>query len=111
MKNAKIILTAIAVFAVVGGILAFKVQRFSPFQAFTSVGSIITSTTINGVVYTTIVPLCTTTALWFTYDGGFLSVVSSTTIKVLTGKSPIGLTTTWQELACTPTTTLVSLLL
>ncbi|SEW03928.1 hypothetical protein SAMN05428988_1489 [Chitinophaga sp. YR573] len=110
MKNAKIILTAIALFAVVGGALAFKAQRFTPLQAFTRIGPIITSTTINGVVYTTTVPLCTTTALWFSLEGDLFPAFTTTT-EVLTGKSPIGLTTTWQELVCTPTTTIVTLLI
>ncbi|SEW03917.1 hypothetical protein SAMN05428988_1488 [Chitinophaga sp. YR573] len=108
MKNAKIILTAIALFAVVGGALAFKAQKFTPLPVFTRIGPIITSTTINGIVYTTTIPLCTTTDLWFSVDGDLLPVFSTTT-AVLTGKSPIGLTTTWQELVCTPTTTLVTL--
>lgn len=35
MKKAKIFLSAIVVFAVVGGALAFKAQKFSAFKVFT----------------------------------------------------------------------------
>ncbi|SEW03938.1 hypothetical protein SAMN05428988_1490 [Chitinophaga sp. YR573] len=106
MKNAKIILTAIALFALVGGALAFKAQKFTPLPAFTKIGPVVTSTIINGVLYTTTVPLCTTTSLWFSVEGDLFAVFSTTT-EILTGKTPHGITTTWEELVCTPTTTLV----
>jgi hypothetical protein len=50
MKKAKIVLSAVAVFAVVGGAFAFKAQRFGFANLYTSTGV----TTIGSATY----PLC-----------------------------------------------------
>jgi hypothetical protein len=68
MKKAKIILTAIAVFAVVGGALAFKTSRFTELPLWTLNGSTTTTTTtaVGGPTYTALVPFCTTTPFFGT---------------------------------------------
>jgi hypothetical protein len=62
MKKAKIILTSLAILAVIGGALAFKASRVPanlywvpPFPNSTTVTTLI----VGGVPYTTIIPNCT----------------------------------------------------
>jgi hypothetical protein len=72
MKKAKVILTAIAVFAVIGGALAFKTSRFNEFQLWTLNGATTVSvTTIVGglpLTYTATVPNCVITNRYATDD-------------------------------------------
>jgi hypothetical protein len=78
MKKAKIILTCVAILAVVGGALAFRANRL-PSNVFTLLaGSKATSITVGGIVYTTTIPNCTLTALR-TVPGTPNVIVSSTT--------------------------------
>lgn len=55
MKKAKIILSAVAVFAVVGGALAFKANRFQPLGNFSSY----TTTTAGGAIVVRCAPVPT----------------------------------------------------
>lgn len=54
MKKAKIVLSAVALFAVVGGALAFKADRFDPRNVWTAY------TTVNGTPYCSLAPFVTT---------------------------------------------------
>ena len=60
MKKAKIVLSAVALFAVVGGAFAFKAARFQPANVYTTYST----TTIGGVptAYCTLTDLRTTNA-------------------------------------------------
>jgi hypothetical protein len=75
MKKAKIILSAVAVFAVIGGAFAVKATRFVPQPYFTSYQ---TTTTVNGPLVTRCAPSPT---LSITADlAAPLSTVYSTTL-------------------------------
>lgn len=69
MTKAKFILTVIAVFAIIGGTLAFKTARFNEFPLYTIVGFKTTSQTIAGCTYTALVPYCTTVSFFLDPDG------------------------------------------
>jgi len=87
MKKAKIILTAIAVFAIMGGALAYKVATFNPFQLWTISGTTIAGylTTINGdqFVYTATVPRCTIIGRFADPDGPFFNTVRTSAVGVV----------------------------
>jgi hypothetical protein len=107
MKKARIILTAIAVLAVVAGALAFKAKR-TPFPAFTVTGQTTTSFVINGLTYRTIVPLCSFTGVFIDPNGFILTVTLSDLFKPVTGYSTLlgaPVSATSLELVCTPTFT------
>lgn len=58
MKKARIILTSIALLAVVGGAFAFKAMRnLRPAYTYTG-GTTWSSTTVGTLTYSTIVPVC-----------------------------------------------------
>jgi hypothetical protein len=102
MKKAKIILTAIAVLAVVAGALAFKAKR-TPFPAFTVTGQTTTSFTRDGHIYRTIVPVCTISN--YITDAGpfattFIDVVGQITGFTIVNGVPVSATTF--EFVCTP---------
>jgi hypothetical protein len=80
MKKARLILSAVAVLAVIGGTLAFKAGRFTPFgQAYTFTNSY----TVGGVAYSgasTYVPVLIGGApRFFTASGGAATTLYSTT--------------------------------
>jgi hypothetical protein len=60
MKKAKIMLAALAIFAVIGGALAFKTARFTSNKAYYTTFS----TVVGGVTYSTIAPFCTTSTVF-----------------------------------------------
>lgn len=86
MKKAKIILTAIAVFAVIGGTLAFKTKRFNEFQLWTIYATVTTSftttTTVGGptLTYTATIPTCSTVPFFLDPDGVILVKPRFTTL-------------------------------
>jgi hypothetical protein len=103
MKKAKIILTAITVLAVVGGALAFKAKR-TPFPAFIVTGQTITSFIRNGLIYRTVVPLCTTSK-FIDPDGSPLVTTFIDLVGAITGYTTVNgvpLSATSFELVCTP---------
>jgi hypothetical protein len=79
MKKEKIILTSIAILAVLGGALAFKSNRLPPNVYTLLAGSKVASITVGGIVYTTTIPNCTLTCLNTTNVGPIVSVSSTTT--------------------------------
>jgi hypothetical protein len=112
MKKAKIILTAIAVLAVVGAALAFKAKR-SPFPAYYVTGNTITSFIRNGLTYRTVVLLCSFTGVFIDPNApvGF-TITFTDLFKPVTGYSTVlgGLvSTTSLEFVCTPTLTATTL--
>jgi len=107
MKKAKIILTAIAVLAVVGGALAFKAKR-SPFAAYTLTGNTVTSFVINGLTYRTLVPLCSFTGVFIDPVGPANTFTLTDLFKTVTGYSTLNgvqVPGTSVEFVCTPTFT------
>ena len=98
MKKAKIILTAIAVLAIVGGALAFKANR-GPNPARVYVSTKLTSSIIGGFTYTTVVNSCVPDQLVFLGPGN-LDNTYITLQATLTGFSA-GNARTWRELVCT----------
>jgi len=118
MKKAKIILTAIAVFAVIGGALAFKTSKFTPFQAWTLNGTILTSTTLTTTVggpvltYTAVVPNCVLTNRFFTDNGLVLGegkIAVDKTVRATVIGGPITATTFIPYFGCDPITTFITL--
>jgi hypothetical protein len=107
MEKAKIILTAIAVLAVVGGALAFKAKR-GPFLAYTLTGQRITNFVVNGFTYRTIVPLCSFTGAFIAPDGP-TTITLTDLFKTITGYSTltngVPVSATSVEFVCTPTIT------
>jgi hypothetical protein len=112
MKKARIILTAIAVLAVVGGALAFKAKR-GPFPAFTVTGNTITSFIVNGNTYRTVVPLCSFTGVFIDPNGLVTTIITMTDLfKPITGYSTVlgvPVSATSLEFVCTPTLTATTL--
>ena len=101
MKKAKVILTAIVMLAVVGGVLAFKARK-GPIFSYSSIGVTVTSTTISNVIFTTTVRLCTLDDDWFIeYETS--RATYSDVFTTITGVGPNGVTATWQEISCVPT--------
>jgi hypothetical protein len=88
MKKARIILSALALVAVVGGAFAFKAAKFNGFAAYT----LTTAYTTLGTVYTASVPvyLPITPARFITNVGNVPTTVYSTTATTTT--APITLT-------------------
>ena len=84
MKKAKIILSCVAILAVVAGALAFRASRL-PANIYTLLdGNKVTSITIGNIVYTTTIPNCTLkTPLRVSTDVGTPVAVSSTTTNAL----------------------------
>jgi hypothetical protein len=79
MKRAKIILTALILFGIVGGVLAFKVKKFTLNPVYVSTDSI--SITISGNCYVAttdpfIAPFCKTVPIIYftTNPGGAITV-------------------------------------
>lgn len=105
MKEAKIILTAIAVLAVVGGALAFKVKR-TVFHAYVPTGITTTFHVVGPFIYTTTVPACIIDPILF-IGNGIQGNTYMTTYTFITGFSG-GVARTWREVICTPTITLVT---
>jgi hypothetical protein len=101
MKKAKIILTMIAVLAVVGGALAFKAKRNTRLL-YIPAGETITTSVIAGFVYTTSVPFCVVDPQFFSTNVGPLNNTFYTTVQTVTGFAPNGHTRTWLEVVCTP---------
>ncbi|SFO26347.1 hypothetical protein SAMN05428949_4706 [Chitinophaga sp. YR627] len=107
MKKAKIILASIALFAFVGGVLAFNAPKFTALQAFTTTTRI--STVINGSTYYKVTSpalpvLCTTTDRWITNEGVLVNTLTSsaTTLGTFT---TLGTTITTSYPTCTTTQT------
>jgi len=91
MKKARIILTAIAMLAIVGGALAYKAKFNGRFVYTILVGNTTVTETIDGKTYTAAVTqLCTTTNKWFTNNGVLTTV--STNGAALIGTAPGGFT-------------------
>jgi hypothetical protein len=116
MKKAKIILTAIAVFAIIGGALAFKASRYTEVQLWTINGVttvdtiIIITTTV--IIYTATVPKCTTTNRWGTDDGDVLAIVRLSSPGFVKGTAVGGTATTLiPYVACPTTRTFVTLII
>lgn len=88
MKKARIILSTLAILAVVGGAFAFKAAKFNGFAAYT----LTTAYTTNGIVYTASVPvyLPITPARFITNVGVNPTTVYSTTATTTT--APVTLT-------------------
>ena len=85
MKKAKIILTSVAILAVIGGALAFKATRFNPPTLWTLLaGSKVTSTTTNGIVYSTTVPNCVLTDIATTTTGPLVVATTTSTRAAVT---------------------------
>ena len=105
MKKAKIILTAIAVFAVLGGALAFKAKR-TGFNAEIYLSTKSTVSIIGGFTYVTTVNSCVIDPLVFVNDG-ILDNTFVTSLGTITGFSA-GNARTWREIICTTKNTLVT---
>jgi len=85
MKKAKIILGAVAFFAVVGGALAFKTSRLVPADVWTLLpGNKISSITVGSLVYSTTIPNCTLLPYYSTNVGTLTTVSSTTTSPTVT---------------------------
>ena len=90
MKKAKIILTSLALLAVIGGALAVKASRFQLANIWyvPIVGgqpeTTITTTLHNGLVYSTTIINCTKTCLRTTDVGPIVNTSSSTTSPIST---------------------------
>ncbi|PWV55504.1 hypothetical protein [Chitinophaga sp. S165] len=77
MNKARIVLSAVALFALIGGAFAFKAMRNGN-PVFTTTLAYAT----NGTIYTATSPICTTTNQFFTIAGvGVQSIVYSTTAE------------------------------
>lgn len=85
MKRAKFFLMAAALLAVIGGALAFKAQKFNSTPVYSITGVTTISSTQGNAVYSTTVPICTTTNLFFTLAGSptttFTSAISNTVLR------------------------------
>jgi hypothetical protein len=79
MKKAKIVLTCVAILAVVGGALAFKAMRLPANIYSLLAGNKVASITVGTVVYTTTIPNCTLTTYHTVAEGGVERNLSSTT--------------------------------
>jgi hypothetical protein len=107
MKKEKIILTGIAILAVVGGALAFKAKR-TPFLAYAITSQTTTSFVINGLTYRTIVHVCLFTGKFIDPNGVILGPTMTDVFKPVTGYSTLNglpVTATTLEFVCTPTWT------
>lgn len=78
MNKAKIILSALALFAVVGGALAFKANNFRPSQLFWY-------TTVNNVSYCTTSPYNSTIGIESTTTSVLFSTSSTSTYTTAVG--------------------------
>ena len=105
MKKAKIILTAIAVFAIVGGALAFKANR-NQFPAKIYLSTKSTLSNIGGFTYTTTVNSCVNDPLVFLSVLGTLTNTFVTLQATITGFSA-GNARTWREIVCTTSDVLI----
>lgn len=102
MEKAKIILTAIAVFAVVGGALAFKTVNFNAFPLWTISGiyTVYGTTTVGGPVYTATVPYCKQIPLYATSFGPVLLNVFESAPALVIATATNGATTFVLYRAC-----------
>jgi hypothetical protein len=96
MKKAKIILSAIAVFAVIGGALAFKTSRFSETQLWTVTGVTVTSTTtaVGGPTYSATIPYCKTVNFFTTDDSPLILTNARLTVGAIIKATRVGGTQT-----------------
>jgi hypothetical protein len=96
MKKAKIILIAIAIFAIVGGTLALKTVRFNENQLWTVTGitTISSTCTIGGLICTATIPACTRINLYATDDSPIFITNARSTVPAFVKCTVVGGTAT-----------------
>jgi hypothetical protein len=119
MKRAKVILTALILIGMVGGALAFKAARFTATRVFTTTDAIYS--TVAGVTYganeVVFGEYCTTVPLIYFSNTGLTLEALKTTITPLprtvtfTAINGSGATITRAVPFCTPTTSLISVVI